>query len=1850
MREFEEHELRCGYAPRSMQYSLDSDTLFIGCKDETITIVTHLAARDLGEGGVGSTVGCYRTAERFLDGGRAPAVRALCECHPGWLLVGRDGGTIDLWDWREAKEENTPFLPSQAIRAPAGTGRDDRVSYLEWLDSRRLLVSFRRAGVWVVTCEKPGEGVAILDWIQGAFDAAWSDTAARLPAIRSVVGVVPMELDHRRRWLILSETGSVWVLTDDGNSLREEELKGLWPEGETPGFITDFAFVKSPNVDRFRDEGDFDYRLEVSRGAYLATDNGVYLLDGGEEARPRPKRMSLPGLGSLCIAITYYADEKSAYLWVSDSAGDAHLFRDELVESSTDHSHRQNPNWRRSGIRHDASQVVLAIASWRTLAGHFVVGQARRNDCVVISRYRVQPVDERPWPRSPAGPRPWHTLLQEGTVEEVRTFLRERRENIDGWEKEALLAELFEILGDAQESVKSLREFLGNPTADLALKFLAEPDLAEPERAARAIRVWTYALLGTVHHYHETEKESLYLGIIRWLRAIAGSAEAAHIHRVADEQILFVRKWGLFGSSYARRRSATVPLEVLLERDHTDARLDRYAYRSLVFQRQVDLESEHESGQMAGRTAWDLKTLSCGERLFVAVSWIWGGVELYEAVAESRAGGGGYRFDLCAVLRPVCGPGEPVGSFRLDLTNLAPGEAPPAWAPLDFGHCRALAFGRLPEPESGFYLLTCPAQRPDGGGSTRFELWRLGFDPATDRLQVGEPYVAALPKRLRDESVYSLLHLEPGLVLAGLRGVGGEARLVLVKFDRELHLECLSPQDGLPARSPAGKSIARNPVWALACEEASSSDGTHTVFAGCGDGQVWLLKIPAHARARQGFKMSPRLVERLGAPVWALACRTFLKGRDTVRRVFAGGADGTILAWQQLPQQLPSPDHEPRFTTVWATWEEDGAIARLHPLDSGPSEDRAAPIVLAVTQQGRCILFADREQIEETRKSPGQGRLRVPGERYGRLLLGASAFASDLVVLPDPLVRAPGIEVFTRLLTATSDGRLRLYTLHFPLHLPRRAREYGELVHLWLDMVRAPARNGGRVFLPDSFRMTEAAYVASPVAPQVLVRALLEPEGDPHWREAPDRLHLDPQWLPRYLRPLLSLHRAWQELRAEEARECLEQALGRAWQRNDRKLFVEILTVVLHRSNRWLFEQADRADDPEKIRQVYRALLEGIERSAQRWLGFPDRAEIRTLMSFAKQLADGDTLWRLGCGEASAELREVLAERIGAIRRLLVMGDPLLSLETLRATNLSLMRVCRRLVEDGGRGVLWSPGHPDQELPWGALQGVVAAISDFAAGAFHLSERVNDSLTHEIIRAYVLTVCACPSAAIRVAHWMSEADLVSPASSREDRAGLALRQIELLADLGIPVPPLAVRLFLWACTTPLEELDIRTRLRQEREQGGGSWPSEEEVGQVNGEIIEASLLFKDIVDWLDLLATQLSRDASGIDLWRAKVLHARLGKRGLDDNDPFRHSRRFWMSALGDFEEMVLARSSIRVEQSNRVQPEIVLLSRDVAAWCRKMLGRLERMLQDHEIFQPQDALYRTVLRRLEQAAEDFPKSSAIQKNIVLGILGHGLLESLDEHVLELEEVAQSLDPFLVWEHREGSRLPEPGTSNFRAEHFALYLLRRSQDAESIPKNLRTLQGLLETREADAGNSKETFSLRKHLLADFQPDRWPGKREVLPGPGNPGWIVENPGRRDLRLTSTELRFLRLTLKELDQNDRNYGPALADRTAWPRVSIVPGRRGGGFLTLRFPLKGDDENIRRLRKLRKNGLQQLIPRRGARDVASHGTGLYLANLAAAVVGWRLRILTVAKSKEWLLFQLEKVDTDSLRGERA
>jgi len=279
-----------------------------------------------------------------------------------------------------------------------------------------------------------------------------------------------------------------------------------------------------------------------------------------------------------------------------------------------------------------------------------------------------------------------------------------------------------------------------------------------------------------------------------------------------------------------------------------------------------------------------------------------------------------------------------------------------------------------------------------------------------------------------------------------------------------------------------------------------------------------------------------------------------------------------------------------------------------------------------------------------------------------------------------------------------------------------------------------------------------------------------------------------------------------------------------------------------------------------------------------------------------------------------------------------------------------------------------------------------------------------------------------------------------------------------------------------------------------------------------------------------------------------------------------------------------------RVARSAEAHPGVVLFSSQIAGWCRGEIQRLAEARDRYELFEPQLTLYYQVFARLENAAVSFPTSAAVQKNLVVGILSHGLLERLAEHLLELWEVAQALDPLRTWDYEDEER-PEGKSAEWpqaSAEVFAHYLLSLARSAETIPKNLRVLQGLLASQQGEESAKNRKVDLLKGM----------------------SWTRTG---KSAGITEQEARFLHLALKELDENHLLHSGC----SAAPKVE-----ESDGLFVIESPYSDREEGrVREVFGSPNSIVSAFSDRYPDPQRPSHGTGLYLASLAAAMVGWRL-----------------------------
>ncbi len=1226
-----QHSIACGYGPRTIQLAASEEALFVGCKDGSVTVV-QIPRQGAQRGAlVGITLAMRSGA----------GVRSICEWDDQRILVGRVDGELHLIRWK-----GTDGLPDAAAEIEkvsgglAGLCSGDPVQSCGWVDDSRLFVSFRYHGCQII--EKGPEG------------AVGEPVRLQVPrTIRSAVRwVAPVASGASAagdpKWLLVTERGELLEWSGEtAVPARPAFKESGWPEGETPGSVNDITLVR----------GDDDRPARrPAREALLATDTGIYVVTRNAESGAfQGCRISLTGLGAMCTTLTYAEYRQYRFLWAADIRGDCHFFWDEPPDSPW-------LNFRRLGSVHAESRV-LHTSSWHSRnLDSLAIGQARRDDQIVISQYR--PLDEV---GDLATDRPTairRLLNDEEDEEKIKGFFRETDEARHGsseeepeyekWPPQAILVELFERLAaDDKNRQLLLESLLGRSAlADRVLAGLAAGSLdgepvaaagqsgrAERETPEQVLQLWTLTLLGIIHH-HRGDRDSAYLALLRWLRTrqqrlwIAGVDQT--ILETIEDSIRFVRKWGIHGDSYAWRENLIRPLSSLwrqekeaVERSRpgpVSERLDRLVYQARLYQRGVSLIDEVRLPAMRGRTAWDLAMIPIADTRIVAVSWNWGGVEIFEVgTADGEA-----RLLPRLALRPGKERRDQDYSFRVE--EIAAGQPPLEIPRFRYGYSRAIHLGSV---QRRAFLLTAPATAPRIEEEEVVYLWRLRaeedgglrIDEQPDTFQIAA-----------GESVYSLLELEEGWLLAGLRGREGIPKIALLSISvgagglegRRSKILKIEEPSLAGRKGRASPSESRNRVWSLAKARLGSDE--YRVVAGCGAGEIYRFRLVRRADSWQvAIDSRPRFecLTVMSSPVSALAYR---EGSDGPTRLYAGGEDGSVVAWQELVEERDSTSPrgvddrasavQTRFASLWSTWER-GAIADIHRLPGLKLHEAGDSVgaIMIVTRSGRCVLVDDRARVGRRRADDRARanrrlakdlpkRIHYPGCRHGRFDLRTSCFASLPVSDHSDGGRVSGLEPFSELLAASGEGTLRWIGIYDPHYTGRRDLRYRQILESWRQSI---------VLHGHQLRLGGAVYTAAPHLELILVRWLLDPsypgaasDGDRPDGEMPDNTwedlsHLEPWWLPRHLRPLLELRRKWEES-DPAAGDFLELALKRAWQLDDVRLFQEICEVTLKRLNAsvysWIRRKRETPErderhwslEKERIGELHNGLFGAFER------------------------------------------------------------------------------------------------------------------------------------------------------------------------------------------------------------------------------------------------------------------------------------------------------------------------------------------------------------------------------------------------------------------------------------------------------------------------------------------------------------------------------------------------------------------------------------------------------------------------------------------------------------------------------
>lgn len=349
---------RSGYGARAIGLSRDGATLFVGCKDGSITVV------DLKRAIQGEAV--TETRLRLSQPGARPptGVRAIYDCGDGWLLIGDDQRSLSLVGWQESVRDQEHHLLTID-----GLGESEEFSPVtlieEWdIDEAgaEVIVSLRQGDTWIFRLEETDESAG----------APFLSIEKKRFAVRAVCGLIR---DGSSR-LLISESGELWLVDGDGDAVDPLAVgfPDPWKRFEKPGLISDVALMP--------------LRGGSGAGAYFSCDEGVFRIRFlRDEYFLEVEKELLPGLTGMSMAVSQIVQDEKVFLWVSDLIGDVHLFCRSMIFPWD----RPVP-WERLGFRLESSQVIRSIATYVRVDSTpaLCICQACRSDRIVLTWYTTE--------------------------------------------------------------------------------------------------------------------------------------------------------------------------------------------------------------------------------------------------------------------------------------------------------------------------------------------------------------------------------------------------------------------------------------------------------------------------------------------------------------------------------------------------------------------------------------------------------------------------------------------------------------------------------------------------------------------------------------------------------------------------------------------------------------------------------------------------------------------------------------------------------------------------------------------------------------------------------------------------------------------------------------------------------------------------------------------------------------------------------------------------------------------------------------------------------------------------------------------------------------------------------------------------------------------------------------------------------------------------------------------------------------------------------------------------------------------------------------------------------------------
>jgi hypothetical protein len=1738
--------------PSTIQMSQDASTLFVGGMSGDILICPNISDSKIDRDGYTPLRPMAVTA-----GSTVNPVRSVCDIGKGWVAVGMGDGSIHVHHWPGSSARWTCMTKANSTLGA--------VSMIFLLGDAHLLVSHSRKKSLIYP----------IKWSNGE-PSIGETLVSNLPALACGV---EFETDVPQAILVTERCEYIVI--------EMNQKTGAWVPSSpvsisgdpAPGYIMDYTVLRH-----------FPRKSRKGYGLYIATEVGTFVISCLEPGIIRVDHSSFPEQLDIYVkAITYSErrvgpDKLERDMYLADRVGDVHLVR------TSDHDGCLPLHWVRTGATQTGTDVYRAVASTNAEDPTSLrVCRANRDGSVILSVYQPAERIDKPFESLTPDPEPnrvWQWLTQ-ATIENLRNEAKnfatcKLKMEIDEGQADVWLADLFEYAAEvptAHELLEFLRQPNGEVGGSIIVDILRRND--GHELAPAAISMWTQTVLGCLARMSVSPRSLDVIGVIRWLKSIEVFCARPENALTEPQQVLvqtatlaaidFVAKWGLHYGMHVDPYQLLVELANKIHiLSDDEARADWLVSRLVLHEEHIEvLATDHHSEQGTGAFQVQLDDhgpQGVAPKRQIAVAWRHRTeIRKLECTQSPRT------------------PGRPLFEFGerevLESTNSA--------------ESNVCVLGTLQQsPGSTIdanYLFIAPNKDRDHSRVVLWQYkdnkWVLTYEGSLQDL---------LPPEWRSstsvEYVCSAIEIKPGFVLVGLRGIATTPRLLAVLVD-DGRLTGVGLDLGISGAVPEGLQV---PIWALARDRISPDGGGGyiVVIAGCDDGQVLRTEINPRAvltcAQLTEVVMVPQLlpcktirVGRLGSPVWS-TCHRITK---TEERIFAGTKDGTIVAW--------IPDKK-NFSVLWAT-NERSPIARLHQFDR---LDAGTQGILAVTHAGQVVFFLDTCTVE--------GKL-VPGERLGRAKLkvagnNVTVFASDVLRKPgDVFGESIGKTDWPLLITASADHRLTLFRIS---DLPNTdvCLHSNAVIHgLWRDQIGVDKQSISARALRN-LRLSESLHV---VSDQLMGHMIMWLMGRGTGSETLDFPLKREQrlYVPRNLRGLVDLTHAWSEKDCNEIRRSIGRTLGRLRRMNDRENYDNVVRAIFQVANATIDTSED--GELETAARMFYAAIDAVEEGMDLWVGTSTPKTVDPRINAAKALLDAPVLAKL-LRSKSAGAGELLMRRGKFLSNSFERGDEILTLETARAANLTLIRASILLDER-------------PSASWEHMRKYFQSVAVAAARTEYAGTGLDDALSHELSRAFALGMYMFPEYSAKIAQLMSQSYL-----SDEFRTRAVKRQLNVLGRmLRKPMDELGREWYLWA-----------TRVRKDfPEQGlsdaGGTLAKETDAKDAdsNDAVAQAWGPWQCLLDNFMNLTRALRNSPANVDLeWIFDTTMPDV------KGGAFGHSERFWNKILPQLRRnlkkagLSLRGSADSCEglgnRSRQVSPRIVRGAPVLKEWAHWALQELENAQKQYRIYLPESALYEAALIGLRDACAELRRSVGLQRDILKGVLDHGLLEAASEHAFEFYEIAHALEPNL--QHADG--LAHVGESGPRyasvrprgdeREHgrtvdtFAEYITQCREKAEEVPRALLNLRELLEDRpEQTAWTNDQIDSLCQSVR-----DAYVNRFETSTGTGTNA-IWEDTAAKTLVF---------FVVAQLMDNHDKHGP---DNGGKLRVEgFVEGGLAG--LSMTFPVDSERWTSERLYAdrigdLRRGGCNVPMTPHPLRPGISNGVGLYLANLAAAMAGCEFQV---------------------------